>query len=145
MATDGDKKFFTVAEANKMLPLVRAIVTDISNLAGDLRDRYQRLVRVQAEQDCLSSEYREEVQQVLEQFERDQERMREYEKELSSLGVLLKDYHTGLVDFPCWKDNREVYLCWRLGEPAVAFWHEVEAGFAGRQRIQPESDMVPQN
>ena len=65
----------------------------------------------------------------------DQDRLREYEEELNNLGVLLKDYHTGLVDFPCWMDDHEVYLCWRLGEDEVAHWHEIDAGFAGRQKL----------
>ena len=61
--------------------------------------------------------------------------MHEYERELEQLGVELKDYYTGLIDFPCWMDGREVYLCWRLGEPDVAHWHEVTEGFAGRQTL----------
>jgi hypothetical protein len=68
-------------------------------------------------------------------MERGQERMRDYEKELRQLGVELKDYFTGLVDFPCLMHGREVYLCWRLGESEVAHWHELEDGFAGRQKL----------
>ncbi len=64
--------------------------------------------------------------------------MREYEQELRKLGVELKDYFTGLIDFPCWMDGREVYLCWQLGEPEVAHWHELDAGFAGRQKLAPD-------
>ena len=61
--------------------------------------------------------------------------MHEYEHELQQLGVELKDYFTGLIDFPCWMDGREVYLCWRLGEPEVGHWHELDDGFAGRQKL----------
>jgi hypothetical protein len=50
-------------------------------------------------------------------------------------GVLIKDPATGLLDFPALRDGREVYLCWRLGEPRVAFWHPVEGGFAGRRPV----------
>ena len=39
------------------------------------------------------------------------------------------------IDFRCWMDNREVYLCWRMGEPEVGYWHEPDAGFAGRQPL----------
>jgi len=48
----------------------------------------------------------------------------------------LKDYFTGLVDFPSRLDGREVYLCWRFGEDEIAHWHELDAGFAGRQKIR---------
>jgi hypothetical protein len=83
--------------------------------------------------------YGEELQQIRAQVERDQERMREYEGELKSLGVELKDYYTGLIDFPCRMDGREVYLCWRLGEAEVAHWHEIDAGFAGRQKLMHDT------
>jgi hypothetical protein len=73
------------------------------------------------------------------EFERDQERIQGYVQELHNLGVELKDYVTGLIDFPCWMDNREVYLCWRLGEPEVAHWHEVEAGFQGRRKLMADA------
>ena len=61
--------------------------------------------------------------------------MKGYEDELKSLRIELKDYLTGLLDFPCLMDGREVFLCWRLGEPEVSFWHELDKGFAGRKRI----------
>ena len=131
------KKYFTVAEANAALPLVRVIVRDITVLARDLRERHERLSRVRKpERGSLGDAYQEELQQVQAEFERDQERMQEYEQELKKLGIELKDYYTGLIDFPCWLDDREVYLCWRLGEPAVDHWHEVDAGFAGRRKLE---------
>ncbi len=128
------KKYFTADEANAALPLVRAIVRDIAALSNDLRDRQERLTRVRAAQPgSLSGAYQEEVHLAETEIERDSERLLDYERELRELGVELKDYFTGLVDFPCRMDDREVYLCWRLGEPEVAYWHELEAGFAGRQ------------
>jgi len=130
------KKYFTVTEANAALPLVGVIVRDITELARDLRERHERLARVRpSERGSMGDAHREEVQLVQAEFERDQERMQEFEQELKNLGVELKDYYTGLIDFPCWMNNHEVYLCWRLGEPDVAHWHEIEAGFAGRQKL----------
>ena len=130
------KKYFTVTEANAALPLVGVIVRDITELARDLRERHERLSRVRpSERGSMGDAHREEVQLVQAEFERDQERMQEFEQELKNLGVELKDYYTGLIDFPCWMNNHEVYLCWRLGEPDVAHWHEIEAGFAGRQKL----------
>lgn len=57
---------------------------------------------------------------------------------VSEAGVLIKDIDTGLVDFPSLYQGREVYLCWRLGERSIEYWHEVDAGFAGRRRIDGE-------
>jgi len=132
-----EKKYYTVAEANAALPLVTAIVRDITELARDLRERQGRLARLKPQNGGVALDaHQEELQQALAEFERDQERLNEFEKELRKLGVELKDYFAGLIDFPCWMDNREVYLCWRYGEPEVAFWHELHTGFTGRQRIR---------
>jgi hypothetical protein len=68
--------------------------------------------------------------------------MEEYVRELKALGVELKDYFTGLIDFPSLMDGRPVYLCWRLGEPEVAHWHELEAGVAGRQKLVSDTSRV---
>jgi Uncharacterized conserved protein (DUF2203) len=54
------------------------------------------------------------------------------------IGVLLKDVQTGLLDFPTLYRGREVYLCWRLGENGISFWHQVEDGFQGRRAIDAE-------
>jgi hypothetical protein len=56
--------------------------------------------------------------------------------EIGELGVEMKDYSRGLIDFPHMKNGRVVFLCWQLGEAdEVEWWHETEAGFAGRQRL----------
>jgi hypothetical protein len=130
------KKYFTAAEANAMLPLVRAIVADIAELAHELRERHERLTHIPpARRNALTDAHKEELELVEAEMERGQERMREFEKELRQLGVEMKDYFTGLIDFPCLMNGREVYLCWRLGEPEVQHWHELEDGFAGRQKL----------
>ena len=55
---------------------------------------------------------------------------------LELMGVQIKDYERGLVDFPCMRGGRVVFLCWQLGEgESIEWWHEVEAGFAGRQHL----------
>jgi hypothetical protein len=134
------KKHYTVAQANASLPLVRAIVRDITEMYRDLRERQERLSRVQSGPRASPGDaYQEELQQIEAALERDQARILECEAELASLDIELKDYRVGLIDFPSLRDGREVYLCWRLGEPAVAFWHELDAGFAGRQQIQEEA------
>jgi hypothetical protein len=56
-------------------------------------------------------------------------------RHIQSLGVIVKDLNTGLLDFPALRDGREVYLCWRYGEAEIAFWHETDAGFSGRQPL----------
>lgn len=56
--------------------------------------------------------------------------------ELQEAGIVLRDLDRGLVDFPAVREGREVYLCWEAGEERVAFWHELDTGFAGRQSLE---------
>lgn len=134
------KKLFTVPEANATLPLLRAILRDVTELAAVLRQRHERLMRMK-EAGSTASAFAREVEELTDEHERDQERMRELENELKGLQVVLKDYDTGLVDFPSMRDDRVVFLCWRLDEPEVAHWHELDSGFQGRKKL--ESGGVP--
>jgi hypothetical protein len=61
--------------------------------------------------------------------------LRDSMAELRALEVVLRDLDRGLLDFPSLRDGREVYLCWQDGEDAIEYWHEPEAGFAGRQPL----------
>ena len=138
------RTLFTAASANKALPLVRAIVQDIVELYGDVRDREQRLNALRrgstgkAHQD---DPYSEEVEQIRLELEKDVEKLEGFVEELVELGVEFKDPVIGLVDFPASINGQEVCLCWKLGEPAVEFWHTHDAGFQGRQRLeQPTSN-----
>jgi hypothetical protein len=56
-------------------------------------------------------------------------------EQLQAMDIVLRDADRGLVDFPSIRDGEEVYLCWQAGEPRVAFWHDPDAGFAGRQPL----------
>lgn len=127
-------KLFTVELANAMLPLVRAIVADVVETAVRLRDLHLSLEPLR-QAGTLDQAHAEEVRPLVVEFESGQQRLQELETELNALGVELKDCFTGLVDFRSLQDDREVYLCWRLGEPEVAHWHELDAGFIGRRPI----------
>ena len=61
--------------------------------------------------------------------------LRESMLELRELEVVLRDLDRGLVDFPALRDDREIYLCWQEGEDEIGFWHDPEAGFAGRRPL----------
>jgi hypothetical protein len=138
MNTAANKKYFTVAEANAMLPLVRAIVDDIVRLKTEIDERTERLGqvrRIPGHRRDEDNPYDEEVQQIEEEIEKENDRLEEFCDELRRLGVELKDAKIGLIDFLTQIDGREAYLCWKLGEGDLAYWHELEAGFAGRQSL----------
>ncbi len=130
------KRYFSVDEANRMLPLVRRIVGDVVTQAQVVSDLQIRLdaVRSLTKKTTENDPYSEETALSRTEFDAEQAKLSEYVEELVKLGIELKALD-GLCDFPAMHDGREVYLCWRLGEPEVAHWHEVDAGFAGRQPI----------
>ncbi len=138
--TSESRKYFTVEQANAMLPLVRAIVKDLADLSREVIDRRERLSHLLSQRNGQPTDvYREELVQIEEELEKDGQRLRDYVEELKRLGIEPKNGPEGLVDFPTLVDGREAYLCWKLGEPEVLFWHELEAGFAGRQSLTADA------
>ncbi len=132
----GRKRTFTVREANAALPLVRAIVSDLVGLARDVTERRHRLLSLSRSGRRQGTDpYEEELVHMETELEMDGRRMLEFVEELRQLGVEAKSATEGLVDFPAAVDGRMVYLCWRLGEPEVSYWHERDAGFRGRQPL----------
>jgi len=136
-----ERKLFTIEEANASLPLVRAIVEDLARLSRDVLERRERLAAVPGSHTREGHEregndpYSEEMAQIQEELERDTEELKGYIDELRALGLEPKNGLEGLVDFPALMDGRVVYLCWKLGEPEVLHWHELDAGFVGRHPL----------
>ena len=130
------KIYFSVEAANRTLPLVQKIVGDIVQQFRIVSELDARLSGVLEHDGKRRGEdaYSEELAQTRAELEAEAEKLNAYQEELQQLGVELKG-PDGLCDFPAMKDGREVYLCWKLGEPSVQFWHEVRDGFAGRQPI----------
>ncbi len=121
-------KLFTIEEANALLPSVREILQKIQRsrrrLAGYRREA--KLAAEGAEQGGGGMEGGAHYATVLTQFTTEM-------SELEALGVQLKDFDRGLVDFPSLRDGRVVLLCWQLGEgDELEWWHDMEAGFGGR-------------
>jgi hypothetical protein len=130
---------FTAAEANAALPLVRAIVADLVRLSREVVERRQRLEallgRPSARRGQQPDPYREELAHVQQELEDDAQRLQEYVGELRQLGVEPKSAVEGLIDFPTIVDGQRAYLCWKLGEAQVLFWHEHDTGYQGRRAL----------
>ena len=130
------RKTFTVEQANAVLPLVRAITADLVQLSREVVERRERLALLSAGRGAQAGDpYSEELAQIEEELDKDSEQLQAYVDELRELGVEPKSGPEGLVDFPAMMDDRLVFLCWRLGEPEVLHWHELDAGFRGRQSL----------
>lgn len=126
---------FTVEQANRMLPLVRRIVRDIV----DTHRAWSSAVK--AYENAATWTRADSQAAQLTPLENDVRRLATeiegYLGELRELGVEFKGFDQGLVDFPCERDGRVIYLCWKLDEDEVRFWHEVTDGYTGRQPIEP--------
>jgi hypothetical protein len=129
-------KQFTVEQANATLPLVRKIVEDIVTQYRLWNEKLNEIDLVAASGRATDAETAERLANEAQSLARDIESFR---RELADLGIQIKDPGIGLIDFPSLMGSRSVFLCWRLGEPEVAFWHELNAGYAGRQPLVPES------
>ncbi len=128
-------RIFTVEEANRTLPLVSRIVADLVREHQQWEDKVREfeLATVGSspeKPDAIAELLQFEAQRLAKDIEG-------YIAELNNLGVICKGMDTGLVDFSGRIDGRDVYYCWKLGEPSVMFWHEIDAGFVGRQRLHP--------
>lgn len=125
-ATESGRTFFTPAHANRALRYVSRIVRDV-------RVAYRHAVALQQRLEMPAPE--EDPDDLAAQYEQIMGRLNGYVDELHDVGVELKDYELGLIDFPAMHDGREVCLCWKYGEKRVSTWHELDEGFAGRQPV----------
>lgn len=123
-------KLFTLEEANEVLPSVKQKLLAIQKLYERV-DRYRDEARAAAEASQAGGGMEGGSNYVRALYE-----VGKLTTELFEMGVQLKDYSRGLIDFPALRDGRIVLLCWQLGEDEeIEWWHEMEAGFAGRQRL----------
>jgi hypothetical protein len=127
-----DEHIFTLREANERL-------SELRPLMGDLRDEWSRIkslnpeiqkIREKAMLDAYSPRGVEYVESV--------SHMMFLISQVRDLGVLVKDLDKGLCDFPYLREGRVVYLCWHLGEESIAYWHDRDSGFAGREPLGEE-------
>jgi len=124
-----EKRLFTVGEANDLLPYLTERMQHLKSLRRSLTRRAKKTAPSRDEITMRGG-----VPVGLAYFSQIR-RLEKLVREIGSHGCQMKDLDSGLVDFPTLWEGREVYLCWKLGEPEVAFWHELHTGFAGRQPL----------
>ncbi len=136
---------FTVAQANRALPLVSRIVADVvktHDRAMALQARAEppagKRPKDRADNradDRVDHRAKAAAPSCHAELDAAMDRLQDYVAELAEVGCELKDYRTGLVDFVGRHQGRDVLLCWRLGEDRVGYWHELNAGVAGRKPV----------
>jgi hypothetical protein len=127
-------KLFTLAEAERTLPLVRRIVQD---LTAEYPVWRAAVAKFELLTGGARSDWGEtgELLAARETVTYHADRINRYLQELEGVGCVFKGFEAGLVDFYSLRDDRPIFLCWRLGEDRIAYWHEIDSGFAGRQPI----------
>ena len=122
-------RYFTLSEANQTLTIIRPFMDEIQAI------RQKILINQPEAWTAIEKSVGNGGSRSLSAIVQDFERLDALVHHILDTGVLIKDINIGLLDFPALKDGREVYLCWQYGEADIAYWHEVEAGYSGRQPI----------
>lgn len=128
-------KYYTLQEANMMLPQLTQLLQQIQGLARQKGMVDGRVAQVK--QAVLGNGYHNPIEDpmVVQATSVLNDALRDAFARLDDWDIELKDISTGLIDFRAMREGREIYLCWRLGEPEVEYWHELTTGFDGRQPL----------
>ncbi|HNA89491.1 MAG TPA: DUF2203 domain-containing protein [Anaerolineales bacterium] len=125
-------KHYTPREANNLLDVVRPMVGELVEIGKRIRE-YQPEIWSVVEKSAGNG-----GNPALSKLLPDFDRLDVLIHRLQDMNIEVKDLASGLIDFPALRDGRIIYLCWQYNEESIQFWHEVDAGFAGRQRIDWE-------
>jgi hypothetical protein len=129
-----EQRIFTLREARSLIPKLRKLLSRVALEREALLD-----MRVEIDQAREKAEFGG-GSPMGSKYLRHLIRFSSAVQEIQYLGVLIKDFRSGLIDFPYEREGRIIYLCWKPDEDEIGWWHEVESGFAGRQPLTDEFD-----
>ncbi len=122
-------KIFTIEEANDLIPIIRPKLEKI-------KARYAKTASLRESAKSAATESGGGGMKSGTIYVKSLYEIGKLTTELNELGIQLKDYSRGLIDFPCSRNGQIVLLCWQLGEKEqIKWWHEIETGFAGRKPL----------
>jgi hypothetical protein len=122
-------KHFTLRQANAALSIIKPLLEEVLSLREAVLALKPEIWPV------IEHAAGNGGSQVASKLAFEFNRIDELIHKIQDTGVILKDLNSGLLDFLSKKGKRDIYLCWQYGEEKIAFWHEIEAGYAGRQAI----------
>ncbi len=131
-------EFFTRAQAEALLPQLEASLRELQALHTELAECERELNETQTRITSNGHLPFDDLASLPDQVADLSRRLTERARDVAESGVIIKDLDMGLLDFPALREGREVYLCWRLGEERIGWWHEVDAGLSGRQPLEDE-------
>lgn len=126
---------FTPDEAEKLLPRLSELLLQMQERKAEHDRLAQEVLEFEARMASNGHLVEKELNETRQELATVAAEVNRLIEKVQELGCELKDIDQGLVDFRWLRDGREVYLCWKLGEPGIAWWHELETGFAGRQPL----------
>jgi hypothetical protein len=141
-----EPRLFTLTEAERTRREVEPVLIEAIELRRKLSPLAEELGAVAARIQWVGGMVVPYEQLARVRFEHDRlaEALKGALEKIQATGCVVKDLDTGLLDFPAIINNEEVYLCWRLGEERIRYWHRQDEGFAGRKPIEP-GDPGPSN
>ncbi len=123
-------RYFTLEEANKTLDVIRPWMDDIQQIRNEILKHQPETWSVIEK--SAGNGGNPALSRMVTKFDR----LDELLHRILATGAEVKDINTGLLDFLALRNGQPVYLCWKYGEGKIEYWHEIEAGFAGRQPIE---------
>ena len=123
-------RYFTLEEANQALEVIRPLMDEIQSTRNIIIANQPEAWP--AVEKSAGNGGNPTLSKLVNEFDK----LDKLLHRILETGAQVKDINSGLLDFPALRDGHEVYLCWKYGEGKIAYWHEVEAGFAGRQPIE---------
>lgn len=135
-------RLFTVNEANALLPTVRPLIERVLENIEGLKSKSASVVRDE-KLDPEATDFMDRLRKNSE-IARLVAEVKDWVEQINSYGCICKGVEQGLIDFPCMLGAEVVFLCWRVGEPAVSHWHRIEEGFAGRRPLLDAEKTVPE-
>jgi hypothetical protein len=127
--------YFTREEAEALLPAITVVLRRIQESHRNVQALEVELGELQTLSMGNGHHLYERILQLQQEVVTHVQELRDALEELQAFGCELKDPETGLIDFLSLRDGQEVYLCWKLGEERIEFWHYLHTGFAGRQPL----------
>ena len=123
------KRYFTLEEANRCIPFLVKDISVLQTLKSELQELHAELTPLFEVISLNGGDKKAPF------FLQTAEQFRQAVQRIEARGCHLKGLDPGLIDFPHLRDGREVYLCWRFGEPEIQYWHEMDTGFSGRKPL----------
>ena len=129
------ERIFTLTEARRLIPQVAPIIEEFATKQRRLQSLQTLMETIRRSATSNGGSAHADTREQEQEAAEIGAELRRTLQALHELGAELKDPEQGLLDFPALREGRRVYLCWRRGEPTIDWWHEISAGFAGRQPI----------